>query len=121
MPYNWSEWKKKDPHAERVARRFRHHVRTVSNPRGRIIREACTFCPAGATAGGHHLDYAKPFVVVWACEPCHRKIERGEIKIRAKDVWDYTSLVKKRPTRWSFGRGARAAPPPTETEETVPF
>jgi hypothetical protein len=118
MPYNWSEWKKKDPHAERVARRFRHHVRTVSNPKGRIIRESCPFCPIYAFAEAHHLDYAKPFLVVWSCSSCHRKIEQGKIKVLARHVWDYTSLVVKRPRGWRFGRAERAAPP---TTEEVPF
>jgi len=56
---------------------------------------------------------------VWACSVCHRKIERGEIKIRAKDIWDYTSLVVKRSNAWRFGRAERSVS--TEEKGEVPF
>ena len=101
-------WEKFDrPEQDRIARRFRHHVRTTWNPKGRIRREPCQFCGAEESTWGkarkagpieaHHVDYAQPFLVVWVCFTCHRKVDRGELKILKRHLWDYTSLVQQRP------------------------
>ena len=81
---------------DRVQCRFRYHVRTRCHPQGRIHRESCGFC-AAPYAEAHHVDYAHPFRVVWACVSCHRKIEHGSLRIRQKHVWDYSSVVRRRP------------------------
>lgn len=105
-------WLKKNrPLAYRVGNRFKRHVRTKSNPRGRIIRpEQCTFCPSRAgqlfksgfivEIQGHHIDYKRPFAVLWCCQSCHRKLERGKLRWRKRDIHDYSSLVNARPSRW---------------------
>lgn len=91
---------------QRVARRFRHHVRTPWNPLGRIQRDLCFFCVRNALAGGyprlehlstvsaHHVDYARPFVVVWACDSHHRQIDHGVLRIPLRAICDYTSLIE---------------------------
>lgn len=89
-----------------MARRFRHHVRTRWNPHGRIWREACAFCPSDE-AQAHHVDYSRPFVVAWVCEACHRLVEQGELKVTARHLWDYTSLVRTRPGGWRTGEPDR--------------
>lgn len=107
-----TRWMKENrPLAYRVGNRFKRHVRTKSNPRGRIIRpEKCTYCPRRAgelfdsglitEIQGCHLDYAHPFAVLWLCQGCHRKLERGTLRWRKRDVHDYSSLVNTRPARW---------------------
>jgi hypothetical protein len=79
---------------DRVSRRFRYHVRTTSNPRGRIHREGCFWHPE-VEAEAHHIDYTKPFVVVWAGGSCgcHRRVDHGSLKVPKKAIFDYTSLV----------------------------
>ena len=81
---------------ERIARRFRHHVQTPKNPKGRIHREPCVVCKNILT-DAHHVDYTQTFKVVWLCFKCHRKVERGRLKITKKMIWDYSSLVITRP------------------------
>lgn len=115
-------WERRlNPMQERVARRFRYHVRTPKNPRGKILRpDFCPFCwpdePTGRVEA-HHPDYSKPFVVVWGCEGCHRRFEYGSIKIKPKDLWDYTSLVNAKPERWVENR-----PKPSQEEmDALPF
>lgn len=71
-------------------------MRTRSNPRGRIHREPCPWCPAGAEPAkseAHHISYRNPFKVVWCCFSHHRKIEAGSVKVFKKHVWDYKSVV----------------------------
>ncbi len=80
----------------RVARRFRYHVRSSYNPRGRIHREPCVFC-GKRKAEAHHPDYEKAFLVVWACDSCHRKIEHKTLKIGKRHLHDYSSLIVQRP------------------------
>lgn len=120
-----SYWKKKDGsrwnshERTRVARRFREHVRTTKNPRGRIHREPCVLGGEDhGTGEAHHVDYSKPWVVMWLCRPCHRRVERGEVKLDKRWIrrrlWDYSSLVIQRP------RGQRHGPKP-EVAEGVPF
>lgn len=115
---------------QRIARRFRHHVRTSSNPRGRIHRELCFFCVENALTGGyprlehlplaaaHHIDYARPFVVVWCCDSHHRKIDHGALCVPLKAICDYTSLIE---TVAKYGK-RRDGPilPKTGTDDT-PF
>ncbi len=81
---------------DRFERRFRGHVRTTANPKGRVVRMPCTFCDFPA-AEAHHLRYEPDwaFVIVWACQSCHRKIEWGTLKIREKDISDYSSLIAR--------------------------
>ncbi len=83
----------------RVSRLFRGHIDTPSNRRRgkscRIQRRTCFWHP-DVEAEAHHIDYAKPFVVVWAglkCG-CHRKIDHGTLKIPRKAIFDYTSLIE---------------------------
>lgn len=110
-----------DRHRERVARRFRGHVRTPCNPSGRIIRpDRCSWCGRRAVSQGkvpwqkapthprvarieaHHVDYyARPWAVAWLCPGCHRKAEHRERAGKALPrsiVWDYSSLVRTRST-----------------------
>lgn len=80
----------------RVTRMFRYHVNTRHNPRGRIFRMLCQFCKPNTqitVSQFHHISYAHPFVGVWCCVSCHRKIEVGAIKIGPSKVCDYTALV----------------------------
>lgn len=82
---------------DRVRRLFRYHVCTRHNPRGRIVRLICQFCPANkqlTPSEFHHVSYTHPFVGVWACKSCHRKIEAGTIKITKATLLDYTPLVR---------------------------
>jgi hypothetical protein len=115
----WAAWKRKHPGKERVARRFRHHVRTPRNPRGRIQREPCGFCPDPNPAEAHHLDYSRPFLVVWSCEDCHRAIEQGRVRVLARHTWDYSSLIPVRPNAWR--EGARLPRHADEGLEPAPF
>lgn len=117
---HWHGWKgKKDerwmreqqPLGYRVGRRFRKHVRTASNPRGKIIRpDCCSRCPRKTgqlyNSGGHveiqacHVDYRKPFLVLWLCQGCHRRLEQNTLTVRKRDLYDYSSLVCTKPHRW---------------------
>lgn len=80
----------------RVTRRFRYHVSSRYNPRGRIHRQLCVFCPPNeqkSLSQFHHIDYNLPFAGVWVCVSCHRKIEAGTLTIKPRMVHDYTQLV----------------------------
>lgn len=91
----------------RVQQRFRWHIYTPRNPRGRIIRPSrCWKCPrkAGKTPiEAHHIDYAQPFVVAWLCFSCHRRVEAGTLKLYSRDLHDYTSLINHRPKTYAKG------------------
>lgn len=99
-----TRWNQRD--RIQVARLFRHHVRTPSNPRGRIHRECCWFCLETARRGGyplaehlplapfHHIDYARPFVGVWCCDKHHRMIDHDSLRVPARAIHDYTSLIE---------------------------
>ena len=83
---------------DRVQRRFRHHIRTNWNPKGRIRREICAFCEnPHLPTEAHHVDYTRPFLVVWVCTSCHRRLEHGSLRVRKRDLWDYSSLVQQKP------------------------
>lgn len=86
----------RDPFRIRARRRFRHHVRSGWNPKGRIHKESCCKC-GDWNAEAHHLDYHEPFVVVWLCASCHRKVERKVLKVYKRDIWDYRSLLLQVP------------------------
>jgi hypothetical protein len=87
-----------DAEDRRAHKRFQRHVRTTSNPRGRIRREPCFADPAHAIeAEAHHPDYTRPFLVLWVCLSCHRKVDHGSLKFKKTDLWDYTSLINQRP------------------------
>lgn len=96
-------WAKAHPDKARVARRFRHHVKSRWNPNGRIVRLSCAFrdypshrdeCEAPIGPGeAHHVDYDRPFAVVWLCAVAHRRVDHGGLKLTATRVCDYTSLV----------------------------
>jgi hypothetical protein len=109
MATRWKRWKDQHPDQERAARRFRHHVRTAWNPKGRIYREPCFSC-AHESSQAHHPDHAHPFRVVWVCNECHRDLEDGRLSFGKRDVWDYTSLVVTRPKLHRVGPRQRRAP-----------
>lgn len=83
----------------RVARLFRAHVDTPSNRRTgrscRIVRRGCFWHPE-VEAEAHHVDYTRPFIVVWVGTSCgcHRRIDHGSLKIPQKAICDYTSLIE---------------------------
>lgn len=83
----------------RAHKRFQRHVRSVRNPRGRIRREPCFNGGPEHTGEGeaHHVDYERPFVVLWCCVSCHRKVDHGSLKYKKTDLWDYSSLINQRP------------------------
>lgn len=91
----------------RVQRLFRAHVQSRRNPRGRIVRLPCAFYGGvrgrwpqpqppdclGEPADAHHLDYSRPFYIVWLCFHCHRKVERERLRVTPRMACDYSSLV----------------------------
>lgn len=92
----------------RIARMFRHHVQTTWNPKGRIVRLNCAFQGGirrgnlrvpeppmclGDLVDAHHVDYDRPFAVVWLCRTCHALVHRRKLEVRPFMVCDYTSLV----------------------------
>lgn len=99
---DWRRWKQyEDPDKVRAARRFRHHIQTPSNPRGRVVRLPCVFCPLEEALNrfseAHHPNHKIWWVVVWACERCHRMIEHGSLRVLKKHLFDYSSLLLIRP------------------------
>ena len=42
---------------------------------GKIKREPCAFC-GGKKTEAHHLDYGQPWMVMWLCPSCHRKVHQ---------------------------------------------
>jgi hypothetical protein len=85
--------------AERRAhKRFQRHVRTTAKPRARIRREPCFADPGHCIeAEAHHPDYTRPFLVLWVCLSCHRKVDHGSLRFKKTDLWDYSSLINQRP------------------------
>lgn len=121
MSHGWkgkkdARWlREQQPLAYAVGNRFRRHVRTASNPRGRIIRpnkcQKCPRCIGQLYAGGSkvqiqacHINYLRPFLVIWLCQGCHRKLERGTLEFKKRELHDYESLVHARRTRWIENR-----------------
>lgn len=128
MKQGWN-WKRRGydgrTDRERVARLFRHHIATRWNPRGRIVRLICAFCKPNTQetpSQAHHVDYARPFLVCWACERHHRAIKRKDVKVTKAKLCDYTSLVTNllRPGA-SVTLRARAARKPLRPTGTAPF
>lgn len=78
---------------DRVAHRFRSYVRTPSNPRGPIVRQPCPLHPDKVRSEFHHIDYRLPFVGIWCCFSCHRKIDHGNLSV-VVEIWDYTPVVE---------------------------
>lgn len=94
------------PECIRMARRFRGHVLTPSNPRGRIGRLPCVFYQRksrgkllspdchGEPADFHHINYGEPFVGVWLCRICHRRVDHRGLRLTRRMICDYTSLIE---------------------------
>lgn len=88
----------------RCAERLRHHIWTPRSPHRRIHRlYRCCYCRTECQTEAHHVDYEKPFLVSWLCTSCHRKVEAGSIKLQARHLFDYSSLVRSEPWRWRRG------------------
>jgi len=110
-----------------VARLFRGHVDTPSNRRRgkscRIQRRGCFWHP-DVEAEAHHVNYSRPFVVVWVgvvCG-CHRRVEHGSLKVPKAAIFDYTSLIEgpygiSRPTARQKGKARRAAEAEARAED----
>lgn len=87
----------------RSAERFRGHVWSPRNRTGRIMRP--WWCPVCWTQASkeviqaHHVDYDRPFLVVWCCTSCHREFEAGK-KVQSKWLFNYESLVRLVKKRW---------------------
>jgi hypothetical protein len=92
-----------------IARKFRHHVQARWNPKGRIVRLPCVFYGGyargrhvfeeppmclGDLVDAHHVDYARPFAVVWLCRTCHALVHRRKLRVVPSMVCDYSSLVQ---------------------------
>ena len=42
---------------------------------GEIRREPCVMC-ANDRAEAHHLDYKRPWIIMWLCRDCHPKVHK---------------------------------------------
>ena len=42
---------------------------------GKIKREPCVMC-AKDKAEAHHLDYKRPWILMWLCRDCHTKVHK---------------------------------------------
>ena len=42
---------------------------------GEITREPCTICGEEQTEA-HHLDYERPYIIMWLCRGCHKKVHK---------------------------------------------
>lgn len=105
----------------RAARRFRQQLYSPRHPDRRIHRvyrcvnwRVCGQIDVQTEA--HHLDYTKPYVVVWVCRECHRRIDHDEMAVKPSWVRDYTSLVRQVPARHAEGDHL-----PHRLKEEVPF
>lgn len=66
----------------------------------------------------HHVDYDLPYVVVWVCGSCHRRIETGDVNVKKLWIYDYTSLVVQVKSRHRTGD---ATLPHRIKTDVVPF
>ena len=49
--------------------------------KGLIIKPTkCSRCPSGKFIQAHHLDYSKPFLIIWLCAKCHYHEHGGYYK-----------------------------------------
>lgn len=107
----------------RCARRFRQQLWSPAHPERRIHRVyRCVNwreCRTGdVQTEAHHIDYRKPYVVVWVCRSCHRRIEHG-LKVPRRWIHDYTSLVVQVKSR--HRSGDVQLPHRIKPKEEVPF
>ena len=107
----WSDLHADPDYADivRMQRRFRYHVRTRYNPRGRIVRpkrcafhsKRCWFQDPDRIPEAHHPFHDEPFVVVFVCLRHHRAVERDPSMIRPEHIRDFTAIVRTAPERWA--------------------
>lgn len=63
----------------------RHHLKVMARNKvkaalkaGRLVKpEQCSACNRKRRLDGHHLDYSKPYVVLWLCYECHAELHRN--------------------------------------------
>lgn len=46
--------------------------------RGKIKKDNCFVCKSDKNIEQHHLDYSKPFWIMWLCRNCHKDVHRSE-------------------------------------------
>ena len=69
-----TEYRKQHRLEGNVRQRFQNYINS-----GIIVRsEYCSLCGRYARIIPHHLDYDKPFEVIWCCYSCHKRIHLGE-------------------------------------------
>lgn len=59
--------------------------------KGTLVRGSCVFC-GKENAHGHHVDYATPLLIVWACPVHHSDIHRGKLTVLKEHI---TELPKR--------------------------
>lgn len=92
----------------RCARRFRQQLWSPRHPERRIHRiyrcvnwRECKETEVQTQA--HHIDYDEPYIVVWVCDSCHRRIEHESLKVKKGWIYNYTSLVIQYKSRHRTG------------------
>lgn len=68
-------------------RRYVRQMTDTAIKSGKIVRAShCELC-AGNDGGidAHHVDYGKPFEIVWLCASCHGKAHRNEHPLNPKN------------------------------------
>lgn len=54
--------------------------------KGELVRaEACECCAQEAATQAHHIDYGKPYDVMWLCSACHGEAHRGDSELNPKN------------------------------------
>lgn len=110
----------------RCSRRFRQQLWSPNHPERRIHRiyRCINWRRCGqkdVQTEAHHPDYSNPYVVVWCCRSCHRCIESGSLKVKARWVYDYTSLVRQLPNVHRSGEVLPHRKLKVVRDEEVPF